>query len=63
MEYKEPYQKDGRRVNSGTLEELIRILEQAGFSNEEISLEQYTLAKDRVDELFTGVQKKPNDQT
>ena len=50
-------------MNSGTLEELIRTLEQAGFSNEEISPAQYTLAKDRVDELFTGVQKKPNDQT
>ena len=62
MEYREPYQKDGRRVNSVTLEELIRTLEQAGFSNEEISAEQYTLSKDRVDELFTGAPKQQENQ-
>ncbi len=52
MTYRPPEKKDGRRVNTVTLEELIATLERAGFARETISDEEYRIAKDRVDELF-----------
>ena len=53
--YREPVKVDGRRVNAEPLEELIRMLEQAGFSNVPLTEEEFRLAMKRMDELLTGV--------
>ena len=58
MEYNEPVQVDGRRVNSPPLEELIHVLEQAGFSKEPITEEVFHTSKLRVDELLKKVRQK-----
>ena len=55
MIYREPVKVDGRRVNAEPLEELIRMLEQAGFSNVPLTEEEFRLAMKRMDELLTGV--------
>ncbi len=55
MVYREPVRVDGRRVNTETLEDLIRTLEQAGFSGECITEEEFHVAKNRLDELLTRV--------
>ena len=57
MIYREPVKVDGRRVNAEPLEELIRMLEQAGFSNVPLTEEEFRLAMKRMDELLTGVHR------
>ena len=58
MTYREPEHVDGRRVNAVELEELIHVLEQAGFSKEPISGEAFTISVQRVDELLQKVRRK-----
>ena len=58
MEYREPIKQDGNRVDSATLEELIRMLEHAGFAKESISEEDFNIAKQRLDELLQRVAKQ-----
>ena len=60
MRYTEPVRVDGRRVDSETLEELIRVLEQAGFSDRPISEEAFMLNRARIDELMKRVKKPEN---
>ena len=52
MKYTGYVMKDGKRVNSDTLEELIAMTERAGFSADKISEEEFRLSKDRIKELF-----------
>ncbi len=60
MEYKEPVRENGYRVDPPPMEELIRVLETAGFSGKEISQEEFDLAKQRLDELLIRVKKGGN---
>ena len=57
MTYTEPRKVDGDRVDSKQLEELLHVLEQAGFAKDGISEEEFNLAKQRVDELLQRVKK------
>ena len=57
MEYREPVKQDGDRVDSPALEELIRTLELAGFSQQTITQEMFDLAKRRLDEILTPVRR------
>ena len=58
MEYREPIKQDGNRVDSATLEELIHMLEHAGFAKESISEEDFNIAKQRLDELLQRIAKQ-----
>ena len=57
MEYREPVKVDGDRVDSPALEELIRVLELAGFAKGSISEQEFNLAMQRLDELLQRVKK------
>ncbi|MBR3537475.1 MAG: transglutaminase domain-containing protein [Eubacterium sp.] len=52
MSYTEPVDMDGRRVDSATLEQLIEVMERAGFSSDPISEEEFRLSMERIRELF-----------
>ena len=58
MEYRDPWYVDGRRVNTAPMEELIHVLEQAGFAKEGITEEVFNTSKQRVDELLKKVRRK-----
>ena len=52
MSYTEPVHMDGRRVDSATLEQLIEVMERAGFSSDPITEEEFRLSMERIRELF-----------